>query len=143
MKNKIVIGRIDRVDLPDLGIEEAKAKIDTGAYTSSIHCHKIELKDDLLIFYLPVEIGEHSVIKKFQTRLFTSKTIRSSNGKEEVRFIIKTTINLFGRIFITDFSLSDRSRMKNPILIGRKLLKNKFVVDVSQKNLSFKSKTDQ
>ena len=141
MKKKIVIGRIDKVDLPDLGIENANAKIDTGAYTSSIHCTRIKLKDGLLSFYIPIEVEGRPVIKKFQTKLFTKKTIRSSNGRQESRFIIKTKIILFGKSIIADFSLSDRSLMKNPILIGRKLLKDKFVVDVSEKNLSFDAKS--
>ena len=134
------IGRIDKVDLPELGIELVKAKIDTGAYTSSIHCKKIKVRDEVLSFYLPIDINEKSVIKKFQTRLFTQKTIRSSNGKSEVRYIIKTKIVLFGKSYLAEFSLSDRSMMKNPVLLGRKLLKGHFVVDVSQKNLSFDEK---
>lgn len=137
MMIKKTIGRIDKVDLPDLGIATAKAKIDTGAYTSSIHCKKIKVKDEVLSFYLPIEIQGKSVIKKFQTKLFTQKTIKSSNGKSETRYIIKTRIVLFGKSYLTDFSLSDRSLMKNPILLGRKLLKDRFIVDVSEKNLSF------
>lgn len=132
---------MDKVDLPELGIENAKAKIDTGAYTSAIHCTKIRLKDEALSFFFPIEIEGKRVTQKFQTRTFTRKVIRSSNGKQESRFIIKTKIILFGKSFVTDFSLSDRSRMKNPVLLGRKLLKGKFIVDVSKKNLSFDSKT--
>lgn len=137
MKKKKVIGRIDKVDLPELGIEAAKAKIDTGAYTSSIHCKKIKVKDEVLSFYLPVEIEGKKVIKKFQTKLFTQKTIKSSNGSSEIRYIIKAHVILFGKSYLSEFSLSDRSLMKNPILLGRKVLKDRFIVDVSEKNLSY------
>lgn len=136
MKKKITIGRSDIVDLPELGIESAKAKIDTGAYTSSIHASKIKMDGEVLSFYLPIEVEGKSISKKFQTKSFTKKKIRSSNGKAESRYIIKTKIVLFGKNYVTDFSLSDRSLMKNPILLGRKLLKDRFLVDVSKKNLS-------
>jgi hypothetical protein len=134
---KRIIGRIDKVDLPDLGIEAAKAKIDTGAYTSSIHCKKIKVKEEVLSFYLPIEIEGKSVIKKFQTKQFTQRTIKSSNGRSEIRYIIKTKLVLFRKGYIAEFSLSDRSLMKNPILLGRKLLKDRFIVDVAEKNLSY------
>lgn len=126
--------------MPELGIESVKAKIDTGAYTSSIHCKKIKVKDEILSFYLPIEIQSKSVIKKFQTKLFTKKAIKSSNGSAELRYIIKTKVILFGKSYLAEFSLSDRSLMKNPVLLGRKLLKDRFIVDVSEKNLSFDHK---
>lgn len=140
MKQKTTIGRSDIVDLPDLGIEGAKAKIDTGAYTSSIHSKKIKTDGDILSFYLPIELQGKTVTKKFQTKSFVKKKIRSSNGKVESRYVIKTKIILFGKSYITEFSLSDRSLMKNPILLGRKLLKDRFLVDVSLKNLSYDQK---
>lgn len=143
MKSKKVIGRSDKVDLPDLGIIEANAKIDTGAYTSSIHCKKIEEKEGILSFQLPTEINGKALIKKFQTKDFHQKKIKSSNGESQKRYIIKTHIVLFGKSYLSEFSLSDRSRMKNPILLGRKLLNERFLVDVSQKNLSLAHKSSQ
>lgn len=140
MKNKKTIGRTDKVDLPSLGIENANAKIDTGAYTSSIHCKKIHLEEDELCFQLPVEVAGKTILRKFHTKEFFKKGIRSSNGELQERYVIKTKIVLFGKSYTTEFSLTDRSRMKNPILLGRKLLKDRFLVDVSQKNLSYELK---
>lgn len=140
MKQKVVIGRVDMVDLPALGIENAKAKIDTGAYTSSIHCSRIIEKDGVLSFFVPVELLGKTAPKKIETRDFVQKRIKSSNGEIQKRYIVKTKIILFNKTYIARFSLSDRSRMKNPILIGRRLLKDRFLVDVSQKNLSFEQK---
>ncbi|HCX22583.1 MAG: ATP-dependent zinc protease [Flammeovirgaceae bacterium] len=136
MREKKVIGRSDKVDLPDLGIMEANAKVDTGAYTSSIHCKKIKINEGILSFQLPTEIEGKSVVKKFQTRDYYQKSIKSSNGESQKRYIIKTHIVIFGKSYLAEFSLSDRSLMKNPILLGRKLLKDRFLVDVSKKNLS-------
>ena len=77
MREKKVIGRSDKVDLPDLGIMEANAKVDTGAYTSSIHCKKIKINEGILSFQLPTEIEGKSVVKKFQTRDYYQKSIKS------------------------------------------------------------------
>lgn len=139
MKNKIIIGRKDKVDLPDFEIFDINAKVDTGAYTSSIHCIEIKLIDGILHFQIP-GFMDHHVLKDFQTNMFTKKKVKSSNGESETRYTIKTHILLFGHLYNEEFTLTDRSKMKNPILLGRKVLKNRFIVDVSQKDLSFKSK---
>lgn len=139
---KITIGRKDKVDLPELGIENIPAKVDTGAYTSSIHCKNICIKDDVLSFEIHLKGGDNDLQKRYETRKFYQKKIRSSNGKSEIRFVIKSEILLFGRSFVTEFSLSDRSKMKNPVLLGRKLLRHQFLVDVSKKNLSFEQKSN-
>lgn len=133
MKKIKTIGRSDIVDLPDLELKNIQAKVDTGAYTSSIHCTDVILEDDVLHFTLPFG-GK----RKYKRDKFLTKKIRSSNGKAEHRYVIQSTIELFGKVYKIRFSLSDRSKMKNPILIGRRFLKDKFVVDVSEKNLSFR-----
>jgi hypothetical protein len=143
MKNKITIGRLDKIDLPEFGIVNVNAKIDTGAFTSAVNCKKITLKEDTLSFLISLEVEGKAIRQTFQTTQFKQKLIKSSNGIKELRYVIKTKVRLFGRIFPAEFSLSDRSKMKNPILIGRKLLTKRFVVDVSKKNLSFDHKTTQ
>lgn len=140
MKKKKTIGRVDRIDFPDLGIQNAVAKIDTGAYTSSIHCKKIYLEEGLLCFHIPMMQDKETKVKKFRTQSFTQRKVRSSNGQIQHRFVIKTHVTLFGKNYKAEFSLTDRSKMKNPVLIGRKLLKDRFLVDVTEKNLSFEAK---
>ncbi|MEQ8335972.1 MAG: RimK/LysX family protein [Cyclobacteriaceae bacterium] len=139
MKNKITIGRTDKIDLPDFEIFDVNAKIDTGAYTSAIHCIRINLIDGILHFQIP-GLMDHQVLKDFTTNIYTTKRVRSSNGKTETRYSIKTHVLLFGHLYYEEFTLTDRSKMKNPILLGRKVLRNRFVVDVSKKNLSFNLK---
>jgi len=51
----------------------------------------------------------------------------------EERIIVKTTLILAGRELDAELSLTDRSEMRHPLLIGRKLLKTRFLVDVSRK----------
>ncbi len=142
-KNKIIIGRTDKIDLPDLGLSNIQAKIDTGAYTSAIHCsgihfEKAEDGSQILCYTISgARLGKGQKAQKFKTLQYKLKKIRSSNGELQARYIVKTRIILFGKIFKVEFSLSDRSHMKNPILLGRKLLNDKFVVDVSEEDLSF------
>lgn len=143
MKTKKTIGRADIVDFPDLGIEGVKAKIDTGAFTSSIHCKKISVKEGVLSFHVSIDQNGTTISKRFETTDYTQKKIRSSNGVAQLRYVIKTKIVLFGKAYPAQFSLTDRSRMKNPVLLGRKLLKGRFLVDVSEKNLSFDLKKTQ
>jgi len=136
MKKLRTIGRQDVVNLPEFDLQNIQTKVDTGAYTSSIHCTNVKLQDGVLLFTIP--IGGTRVYKK---ETFITKKIRSSNGKSEHRYVITSNIQLFGKIYKINFSLSDRSKMKNPILIGRRFLKNKFLVDVAEKNLSFDDKS--
>ena len=57
--------------------------------------------------------------------------VKSSNGAVQERIFIKTTLRLFGREYETELSLTDRKNMKYPMLIGRKFLEGRFVVDVA------------
>jgi hypothetical protein len=58
-----------------------------------------------------------------------------------MRYVIKTKVTLFGKTFKTEFSLADRQQMRYPVLLGRKLLRNRFIVDVSLENVSFSQKS--
>lgn len=145
MANQLqTIGRQEIIDLPEFDLENVEAKVDTGAYTSSINCSRLKTKEidgvEHLTFYLSGSKIHEKKARRFVTKNFKKKRIRSSNGQMEERFIITTTAVFFGKKIKMDFSLADRSKMKFPILLGRKLLSKKFVVDVSKKNLSYQAK---
>jgi hypothetical protein len=135
-----ILGRYDRVDLPELGLSNIHAKIDTGAFTCSLHSHKAHVVDGKLEFILldeehPEFTGMKFVFDKFQVR-----NIKNSFGEVERRYIIVTTIRIFNEEITTEFSLSNRGSLKFPILIGRKILRDRFLIDVKQRNLSYKEK---
>lgn len=144
MKKKYTIGRSDKIDLPELHLFDLDAKVDTGAFTSAIHYHHAELISrggkTVLHFTLLDPTHPDYNDKSFYFEEFQERKIKNSFGDSEERFIITTTIKLFGKDFKTDFSLSNRGNLKFPILLGRKLLKKGFVVDVARKDLSFRSK---
>lgn len=130
-KEKQTIGRIEFVSFPELGEKYIEAKIDTGAYTTALHCHDIRMYDDVLYFKLLSPAHEGYTGKELKFTEFRKKEIKNSFGDTEERFIIKTKIKIGERIIKSFISLTDRGTMRYPVLIGRKLLKNKFVVDVS------------
>ncbi len=136
----IVIGRSDVVDLPELELYNIEAKIDTGAFTSAIHCHNIReiktKKGTAIAFNLLDPSHPEYNEKEFILKKYDKKTVKSSTGHAEDRYVVKTKIKLFDKVYPIKLSLTDRKDMKFPILIGRKLLMNKFIVDVSKVNVS-------
>jgi hypothetical protein len=134
------LGRSDRVDLPGLGLENIHAKIDTGAYTCSLHCSRAEVINGKLEFVLLDEEHPEFTGMKFTVKKFTQREIKNSFGEAEMRFVIKTTIKIFDRKIRAEFTLSDREKLRFPVLLGRKILRNRFLIDVTKKDLYFQSK---
>ncbi len=131
---KKTIGRKTRISLPDWHLEAVVAKVDTGAYTSAVHAE--EVKEDsegglptLSFKLLPTHHPKHSgtIVK---TSNFTTKKVKNSFGQVENRYKVRTTVDILGEQFEAEFTLSDRKKMKNALLLGRKLLKGRFLVDV-------------
>ena len=145
--DKCIIGRRDLIDLPEFDLHNIEAKVDTGAYTSAIHCSHIQVIERKGVKKISFHIlGTHQIgvgHRVFTTKNFKEKKIISSFGQIEERFVIKTKIKLFGKVFRAEFSLSDRTEMRFPVLLGRKLLRNRFMVDVSLFNLSYNQKLSQ
>lgn len=137
-KNLKIIGRTELVDIPEWDLYELSAKIDTGAYTSSLHCHHIEQDEKegqpFVRFNLLDPSHDTYNDKFFELPIFKTKKVKSSNGQTEERIIIKTILILAGIKLKIQLSLTDRSEMRYPLLIGRKALKGHFMVDVRQKN---------
>ena len=144
-KKKLTIGRTDTLDFPELHLFNIGTKIDTGAFSSSIHCHNIELVEKegktLLKFNLLDPSHQEYNEKEFLITDFHQKIVKSSFGDEELRYIFDTQVTLFGKTITTEFSLADRTKMKYAVLLGRKLLySGRFIVDVAKRNLSYKRK---
>ncbi len=139
-----IIGRIDKADFPELNLKEIDLKVDTGAYTSAIHCHEVKEVESNGKKHIEFKLLDpsHPEYKEiiFKVKNYTAKAIKSSFGSVEQRFIIKTNIIIFDQEYPIELSLSDRSDMNFPILLGRKFLNKRFLVNTSLKNVSVKSK---
>lgn len=140
----IVIGRKDKIDFPELDLFDIDAKIDTGAYGCALHCHHIEVikKEDKEILSFKVLDPSHPEYedKVFHAENFSDKIVKSSSGEKEHRYTIKTKMILFNKKRLVEFSLTDRASMKYPVLLGRKFLTKRYLVDVNLKDLSFQLK---
>jgi hypothetical protein len=136
---KLTIGRCEYVELPQLDSVILEAKIDTGAYTSALHGENVRIYDNngqqWVDFDIPQPGMKPPQFRSFQLPVHKIKRIRSSNGITEIRCVVKTSIRIGTFHFKAEFSLADRSSMQYPVLLGRKALKNRFLVDVSQKHL--------
>jgi hypothetical protein len=125
------IGRRETVDFPDLGLFGLTAKVDTGANTTALHCHHVRIENGMLCFKLLDETHPEYQDREHCFEKFEQKLIKSSMGEQELRYIVRTRIRIGNRIIKSIVSLTDRKKMKYPVLIGRRLLKNRFLVDVS------------
>ena len=132
MKQLKTIGASEYIDFPKLGIKGVPARIDTSARSSSIHAADINtLKKDGRT-YLVFKLDRFNNIQ-VEADDFSVSSVKSSNGQTEQRFVVKLTVNIAGSDHKTDFTLTDRSKMTFPVLIGRRLLKGRYIVDVSKK----------
>jgi hypothetical protein len=125
-----IIGRADRIDLPELGFLGVPAKVDTGAKTSAIWASNITERDGGLAFTLfaegyPQYTGEELFAPRF-TRVVVASSIGAEQGRYKVVFLAK----LRGKKIRASFTLADRSKQAYPVLIGRNVLRGKFLVDV-------------
>lgn len=135
-KNKpiLTIGRRENVDFPDLGLFGLAAKVDTGANTTALHCHQVRVENGVLFFRLLDENHPEYQDREHRFEKFEHKIVKSSFGEQEMRYIIRTRITIGKRTIRGIVSLTDRATMKYPVLIGRRLLKNRFLVDVNLLN---------
>lgn len=144
---KLVLGRTDKADFPEFDLMDIDVKIDTGAYTSTLHCHSIvEVSTNLGngIQFCLLDPG-HQKFNNFQiiSYNYELKAVKSSNGISEQRYVIKSSIILYNNTYAVDLTLADRRNMRYPILLGRSILKEHFLIDVARKNLSYKKKLKQ
>lgn len=137
---KRIIGRIDKADFPEFSIEDIDIKIDSGAYTSSIHCSNISeivVNDEKMLKFTVLDAKHPQYNSKvYTTKKYTSKKVKSSNGISEARFMIQTKIIIFNKSYSIHLTLSERKDMKFPILMGRKFLNTKYIIDTTKQNLS-------
>jgi hypothetical protein len=137
----LLIGWKEYADLPELGIQGLKAKVDTGARTSTLHmrsCHVLEILPDgterveLTLDPWRRHPGRTVTV---QARVLRRIRVTDSGGHREVRPVIETELALGPvrkRILVT---LTDRSGMLFRMILGRKALEGNFRVDVSHKYL--------
>lgn len=128
-----VIGWREWVSLPDLGISLVKAKIDTGATTSALHALKVERfrregRDFARFQVHPLQRNTRQIVTA-EAPLVDYRAVKSSTGHETSRPVILTNIAIFGELFPIELTLANRAEMGFRMLLGRRALKRRFLVD--------------
>lgn len=133
-----VIGYIEAIDLPELDLFGLDAKIDTGADSCSIHCDEIVIKGNKVTFLLHGDIHASYHGKKITLPIAKRKKVKSSNGESEERIFIHSLLKLGCKSYQAEISLSNRENMRYPMLIGRRFMSHRYLVDVSRKFITTK-----
>lgn len=137
MLNKKIVGRKEKIDIIDLELYDLDAKVDTGADSNALHCDNIDLSEDGYVsFCLLDEVHDAYHGKRMRFKLHKLKRVRSSNGELQERPAIEIQVRFFNTEYTTVVSLTNRADMKYPMLIGRKFLSGRFLVDVSQEYIA-------
>ncbi len=126
-----IIGNSSKITVA--GITDIPAKTDTGAEFSSIWASDIAMTDDHKIQFClfapgnPLYTGEKITVEDFK-----AISVRNSTGQEHIRYRVKLPAVIRGKKMRAYFTLADRSRNNFPVLIGRRTLKGRFLVDPSK-----------
>lgn len=135
MKRVTTIGSKILVSFPEEAIFDVPAKVDTGADSSSVWASNIEEKDGVLRYVLFDEKSSLYTGRVIQTTKFTQSRIKNSFGTIEQRYKVTLLISINGIKVRANVTLADRKRNTYPLLIGRRTLKGRFIVDVAKQEL--------
>jgi D-alanine-D-alanine ligase-like ATP-grasp enzyme len=126
------IGRSEYVSFPVQNLNKIPARIDTGAAVSAIDSSDVSEKDGMLSFKLFNKDSEFYTGEIISTSEFKTRVVWTSTGEVEKRFMVKLPIIIKRRKMTASFTLANRSKQSYPVLVGRNILKSKFVVDISR-----------
>ena len=138
-RNLPLIGWREWVSLPELGKAAVKAKVDTGARSSSLHAfdvRKFRRGGRAMVAFTihPLQRETHTTIET-EAELLEYRLVRSSGGHQTHRPVILTPIELFGQRWEIELTLATRDTMGFRMLLGRQAVRGRFVVDPARSYL--------
>ncbi len=132
-KELTILGWREWVQLPDLVDVAIKAKVDTGAKTSSLHAFFIEPYSKDGVAWVKFLLHPNQKNSDFEVECHAlvadRREVSDSGGHREERYVIESTIVLGRQVLITEFTLTDRDSMSFRMLLGRNLLRGAYTVD--------------
>jgi hypothetical protein len=135
----LVIGRRERLSFPEWDLHRVRAKIDTGAYSSVLDVKDYDLIETEAGLMVQMQIGLHrrqpDRVKVVQAPVVGMVSVRNSGGKRERRPLIEPVICLGPITRRIRLTVTNRSRMRCPMLLGRQALAGDFLIDVRHKDL--------
>jgi len=135
LKEKILVGRIEWIQIPELKLK-FRSRVDTGAKTNSMHAVNIEEVDqqgELFIKFQSVDTEGKPI--ELLRKVDSTQRVSNTGGGITKRYVIKEKIKI-GKVELdTLINLNDRSGMEYKFLIGRNLLLGRFLVDVARSHV--------
>jgi hypothetical protein len=137
-----VIGWREWVTLPDYGIHEIKAKVDSGARTSSIHAFDLKKykrgNAEYVKFYIHPNQNDNEDEVECRAKVLEYRKIKSSNGAVELRPVVLTSIQLMDEVWEIELTLTNRDEMGFRMLLGRESIRKRFLIDTGKSFLGLK-----
>ena len=115
----------EHVRMPKLKLGPIVAKLDTGARSAALHADEIHVSGRRVTFII-IDEGRR---RTYKAPLVGQKRIKSSNGISEMRAVIRATLEVGKSVFKAEITLTDRTDMDVPMLLGRNTLKGRFLVN--------------
>lgn len=139
----VVVGWKEYVDFPDWDLKNIKAKIDTGARTSAVHVEEYALYDEagkrtMAELHLALDRRRPRRLTVVRTPILRMVLVKDSGGHVQCRPLVATRLLLGGVRKMVLFTVTNRSSMLFRVLLGRRALSSRFIVDVSKKYVTRK-----
>jgi hypothetical protein len=136
---KIILGALEKCDLPDIGITNLVMRVDTGATTSSLHVENVEEYEkngeSWISFDIHPDVYDVVKITRHASKVEARRKVKSSTATLERRFVIETTLSIGDNQWPIQITLTDRSEMTYMMLLGREAMSDKVLVDPSKEFL--------
>ncbi len=133
MSKKIVIGKEEWCALPELGLPAIKARVDTGAKTSSLHAFNIQPFEEDGIKFVHFDIhpvqDNRKIIQRCTGRVVDRREVKSSSGDSERRHVIRTPLRIGDEVWDVEITLTNRDAMGYRMLLGREAMSRRVLID--------------
>lgn len=144
MSDLTALGWREWIGFPDIGIDQIKAKVDTGARTSCLHAFMVEPFERDGVPWVRFDIHpsqtDNSKVVSCKAPVLDQRVVRDSGGHEELRYVIETPMTIGANVHKVEVTLSDRDSMKFRVLLGRTAIQGQYLVDPSRSYLVGKRK---